>query len=70
MSKMRFIELGQKISAPVRLLSVFDWSADDGAPYVEVTQGSICYVSSERGYGLYIKIAQSRENLLYLVLIE
>ncbi|WP_371231977.1 Imm63 family immunity protein [Pseudomonas sp. QE6] len=61
-------ELGGRLNAPRTLLVVHDKSVDDGTPYVRIDNGVFHYISSERGYELFNKVAPSLDVLLYWIL--
>ncbi|MOA33142.1 hypothetical protein D3C78_1544120 [compost metagenome] len=60
--------LGEMIGAPRALLLLRDLPADDGAPYVVISNEILCYISSERGYEIFRKAASSLDELLYFIL--
>jgi len=61
-------ELGIKINAPRNFLVVHGEPVDDGTPYVKIDNGMFRYISAERGYEIFNKVAPSLDILLYWIL--
>jgi hypothetical protein len=60
-------ELGEKINAPLSLLSLPDQARGDGTPHVELKNNKYHYVSSERGTEFSRDETSDLDELLYWI---
>lgn len=63
----KVLEIGGSIDAPRSLLLIHDGPVDDGAPYIEIGKEGFEYISSERGYEIFRRVAPSLDILLYWI---